>query len=170
MSKVPTTPLLLRRPWIKYALGLALVVGGVFWVKVGRPLQLTLQHSMVRTRMEQHLKKVIGQVESGPLRNEPDRAAVCEQFLVSIHNRVANRLMYRQNVYPEKFAALADRLEAGQGPDLRTIEGCVQLLRLLDEVSPSLHGDDILAEWGSVLDEPKAPPAQERITDRKLDH
>jgi hypothetical protein len=164
MSEVPPVPEtpLARRRWVWYTLALVLVAGGISWVKVWRPLQLTHQHGAVRARIEQHLQKAMREIPSGPLRNVPERAQVCEYALSTIHYAVANKLWYRKDVYPEKFAALADRLEAGQGPDLRTLEGCEQLRQLLGETSPTFPRDDLSAELRGMVNELKAPPPPRR--------
>ncbi len=158
MNETPTvpTPSFARRRRFWYFLIIALVVGGVLWVQVLQPELLAHQHRTVRARIEQHLQKAMRQVQSGPLRNDPARVQACEALLSSIHNQVANKLWYRKDVYPEKFAALADRLEAGQGPDLRTFEGCGQLILLLDAVAPAFPRDDLMAELHDAANVGKA--------------
>ena len=147
MNEVPTvpTPSFVRRRRFWYFLVFALVVGGILWVQVMRPELLAHQHRTVRARIEQHLQKAMQQVQSGPL-------------LSSIHNQVANKLWYRKDVYPEKFAALADRLEAGQGPDLRTFEGCGQLILLLDATSPAFPREYLMAELHDAANAGQAAP------------
>jgi hypothetical protein len=98
-----------------------------FWQKI--------QYNRLLSRIDAHLGMNPWPKEKNlELWPKPERGRY--EIMRAIHNSLYNWPFYdRRSTVPGKVAAIADRLDASNGADLQTFEGCVQLLVQCDEAS-----------------------------------
>ena len=129
----------MRRRKIGLAVVVALAVtvaGGLYLLKSRNDRQIE-HHKQLLFRIDAHLKAATGSLPPVKAMEPWTRSERWRfEILRSVNTALWNwPLSDRRGTVPEKVAALADRLDATNGPDLKTFEGCVELLRLCDEAS-----------------------------------
>ncbi|MES1166531.1 MAG: hypothetical protein ABUL68_00875 [Pseudomonadota bacterium] len=127
------------RRWIVSTI--VLVLGAVGWKYIGLEGWRDFQHSSDLRRITAHTTRVIdrGRTSSAVERmTKPERG--CYEIARTIQTALGNSpFVYRQRTVPGKIHAIAERLDATNGADFKTFEGCVELLKLFDGASPSFH-------------------------------
>ncbi len=113
-----------------------LVAAAIAYTSVDGPwASADLHHQHVVVRIKNHALQAL---QTFPGSREP--ADISErgryEILRAINTAMGNwPFYYRQNCIPEKVKAIADRLDATQGADMKTFEGCCRLLVMCDEAS-----------------------------------
>lgn len=65
---------------------------------------------------------------------------------------------YKQNISEEKFVAIMNRVNANDGADLKTFEGCCELLVLLNDASKEFYDYPWVTELYGMAADGEIPP------------
>lgn len=122
---------------------------GLSYLLVTQPWSAESRHRRLNQGIQQHfvqaeepfrhydVKHESFQVDTARM-SKPDRGRY--EIIRAVHTALGNwPFAYSKNVVPEKFAAIGARLDANGGADLKTFEGCCELLVLLNGASPEFH-------------------------------
>ncbi|MDI1319328.1 MAG: hypothetical protein PSW75_03925 [bacterium] len=152
--------------------GLVVLVGLVVLLAVSaflmvKPWTPKFRHQRVLGRIEGHLKPIMVTMPVGDAMQrlpkvERGRCEIIRAIWAALYNWP---LYYQAGTVPEKVVAIADRLDANGGADLKTFEGCVELLKLFDEASWTFYDYPWVATLSEMEQEgmiPKLPVLGER--------
>jgi len=137
----PITPARRRRwlvPVVAVALLLILPAAGWLYFSVDGPWTgADAHHRHVLRRIHTHYGRAMA---TFPSDNPTDRMTQKERGRYEIVRAIGTAMgnwpfFYRQNCLPGKVQAIADRLDATDGAELKTFEGCCDLLVMCDEAS-----------------------------------
>ena len=127
---------------LSYAFGAAVAVGFAAWHFLGSDQAWQdYRHEHQLRRITRHVKPILLAMPHGEaMERLPKAERGRNEIIRAIWTALPNwPLHYRRNTTPEKVRAIADRLDATNGADLQTFEGCVQLLALFEAASPSFR-------------------------------
>ena len=126
-------------------------------------------HKRTLHRIDQHLERAYGAFfRPGGFLKEPLAQADRGRYMIigAVRTAMANRPFYhKEDVIPEKLEAIADRLDATNGADLQTFEGCTRLLVRCDEASWTFYDYPpitLLHDEEATRDIPKLPELGKR--------
>ena len=150
-------------PWYKRGLAClaAIALGWIAWNFFGlKHCWLDMQHDQQLRRIDRHLKPLLSTWPAGSSSSTGTKAEYGRrQIIAAIYTARCNwPLQYRSNAVPEKVRAIAERLDATQGADLQTFEGCSRLLILFAGASRCFHNYPKVEELYQLEAEGLIPP------------
>jgi hypothetical protein len=160
MSKTTSTTGSLKKSLVRIAALVVLLIGGAY-LYLTNPWSVESQHQRVRHRVDTYFRTAQNSMSYND--RELARLTPAERGRYEIIRAIFTSLgnwpfAYRRDVVPEKFAAIADRLDADGGADLKTFEGCCALLVLCNEASSSFHDYPWITRLYEMEEDKTIPP------------
>jgi hypothetical protein len=149
-----------RRRWGLMAGGLVvslMLLGAAGWFLRAAEIWKSPE-KILRDRFQAHLAvHMASGMQPGDNHPLPERGR--RQIIRAIWGALHNQAFHEKHgVVPQKLQAIVERLDATQGEDLKSFEGCVKLLQMCDEASPYFHEYQLVALLPQAVEEAWIPP------------
>jgi hypothetical protein len=99
------------------------------------------RHRRLLRRVDTHVQKAMLDPQGAQANGKPfgllDNANARWEILRAITTALGNEFWEPSRVSQEKLRAVADRLDANNGKDLETLEGCLTIMDLLEDACPT---------------------------------
>jgi hypothetical protein len=122
----------------------AVLVGGLAWATLavaGCTEVRKFRHRRVRNRISAQVERAMQDPQGAGSNSMPfaklDDANARWEILRAIYTALGNHFYYPNRVDEAMFQAVADRLDRTGGSDLKTLQGCLLIMDLLEQASPS---------------------------------